>query len=50
MGILLALLAVVVVASFALVVPALLWVGAGLFVLWAAGFVLHRRGDRWYRW
>jgi hypothetical protein len=50
MGILLVLLAVLIVASFGLIVPELLWVGAGLFVVWAAGFVVHRRGDRWYRW
>ena len=50
MGVLLVLLAVLIVASFGLVEPVFLWIGAGLLVLWGAGFVLHRRGDRWYRW
>jgi hypothetical protein len=48
--VLLVLLVIGLVAGLGPVVHPLYLVAGGLLVVWAAGFVAHTRGRRWYRW
>ncbi|HCO03381.1 MAG TPA: hydrophobic protein [Actinobacteria bacterium] len=50
MAALLLLLLIAIVAGLGFVVKALLYVALGLFVLWAAGWVVRPSGGRWYYW
>ena len=47
---LLGLLVVAIVLGLGLVAPTLLWIALVLLLVWLLGFVVRRRGARWYAW
>jgi hypothetical protein len=47
---LLSLVAVGIVLGLGFAMPALWWVGLGMFGLWLLGFVIRGVGRRWYAW
>lgn len=47
---LLTLIAIGILFGLGIALPLLRWIALGLFAVWALGFVLRRRGRRWYSW
>jgi hypothetical protein len=47
---LLMLLVIALLGGLGIVFTPLMFVGGGLLVVWAAGFLIRRSGRRWYAW